>query len=582
MISEYTKFKLHRRLRRAKREGRRRSDVVYAQARAQIVRRWQRLGKVRRFVISWGALWVFLLAALIWQWSRLGVAYQQLQPVNGGTFTEGIVGTITNINPLFAIDGPSAAASRLVFNGLLRYDDQGQLVGDLAERWTANAAGTLYIFELRQDVRWHDGRPLTAEDVVFTFTTIQHPDTRSPLNASWRDIKVQAVGDHAVEFTLANTFSPFPHALTTGIVPAHRLAKLGPSGQRPAEFNQAPIGTGPFRFNRLDASKGEATFAANDAYYRGRPRLDRFVIRAYDSLAELEQAYRGGIVTAAADLPFDSFAEAERQRGQTVRNLMTTYGTFVFYKLSQPVLADRTVRQALGQAVSARRITEALQAQHGNLRLPLLPHQLGYDPALQQAGFAPDQARQLLDQAGWQVGPDGVRAKAGQTLHMTLVTQDESDYVAVAAVLQQAWREIGVAIDVQLYPAEELQQSYAKTHNYDLLLYAIDLGADPDVFAYWHSSQATAPNLNLSEWRNAVADDALESGRTRTDPALRAAKYRTFLEAWRSDVPATALYNRHFLYVQYPDARTFNNTRLIQPADRLNNVEQWTVRLERR
>jgi peptide/nickel transport system substrate-binding protein len=583
MLSEYTKFKLNRRFRKLRRRGQHHTERLETHARVQVVRRWQRLRPVRNFVLSWWAIWLVAVTGVIWQWHLIDSTYRQAAPEDGGTFVEGMVGEITNINPLFAIEGPEAAASRLVFNGLLRYADNGQLVDDLAEVVDVDESGTVYTVRLREGVDWHDGVELTADDVTFTFQSIQHPDTRSPLNASWQDIDVTTIDKYTVEFRLPNPFSPFAHSLTTGIVPKHLLEMVGPGGLRPAEFNQAPVGTGPFRFSRLDGSRSEVTFAANTDYFRGRPKLDRMILRTFDSFEKARAAYEGGILTALADLPFDEREGMEKsERPTLVRNVETPYGVFVFYKNSHSILSDKLVRRALTQAVNPRTLVEVLQLQHGALRGPLLIDHLGYDPALRQPGHSPKAAVQLLKQAGWKRGADGIMTKGGKRLSFDLVSQEGGDYARAAAALQAAWREIGAEVNVRLFPAVELQQSYVKTHNYAALLYGVDLGADPDVFVYWHSSQAKVAGFNFSEYKNRLADDALEGGRTRSSNPLRAAKYKTFMEEWRNDLPATALYTRHFIYAQHTAARTFTASRLIQPADRFNNVETWTVRLERR
>lgn len=269
MISKYTRFKLNRRFRKIKQQGLKHSDKLEVRAKTQILRRWQRLRPVRGFVFAWFGLSLIMTGGLLFQWQGLDKSYKHEQIIPGGSYTEGMVGSVTNMSPLFALDGPNAAASKLVFNGLMRYDDDGNLINDLARSITTDPTETIYIVKLREDVKWHDGKPFTARDVVFTFRMIQHPDTRSPLNSSWRSIDITAVDDWTVEFKLPNPFSPFPHALTTGIIPEHVLKDLGPGGLRPASFNQAPIGTGPFRFSRLDAKSGEASFVANEDYFFG-------------------------------------------------------------------------------------------------------------------------------------------------------------------------------------------------------------------------------------------------------------------------------------------------------------------------
>jgi peptide/nickel transport system substrate-binding protein len=150
----------------------------------------------------------------------------------------------------------------------------------------------------------------------------------------------------------------------------------------------------------------------------------------------------------------------------------------------------------------------------------------------------------------------------------------------LSQVLVEAWKAIGVQAEVKLLSSDELQASHIQTHSYQVLLYTINLGADPDVFAYWHSSQAKANGFNFSEYKSKVADESLEAGRTRLDSRLRAAKYQAFLKQWRTDAPALALINQYTFYLQAPDAQTFTNKMLVVPTARYSSVEKWTVRSE--
>lgn len=313
----------------------------------------------------------------------------------------------------------------------------------------------------------------------------------------------------------------------------------------------------------------------------GHPKLDRITLRTYTTFDKALQAYSQGILTALADVPVDQIGALENsQRSVVLSNIATSRAVFVFFKTTNPILSDVAVRRALTLAVDTNQLKQKLDGRYNLIKGPLMAGQLGFDKNLVQPGYSLDSAKQILDQAGWVAGKDGIRTKNGQRLTINLVTQDDVDYTRAAETVQQAWLGVGAEAKISLYKSDELQNSYVRTHNYDALLYGIDLGADPDVFAYWHSSQATPPGLNLSEFSNGVADDALEAGRTRSDPALRAAKYRAFLDEWRNNFPAIALYNRRYIYAQHPNARTFSAKRLINPADRFNNVENWSARFE--
>jgi peptide/nickel transport system substrate-binding protein len=213
-------------------------------------------------------------------------------------------------------------------------------------------------------------------------------------------------------------------------------------------------------------------------------------------------------------------------------------------------------------------------------RAPLLSEHVGYNKQLVQLPYDPARANALLDQAGWTERKEGIRAKGGVPLAFKLYSQSSGEYAAVAQKLQAQWRAVGVDVEVMLQDNSDLQTTVSQ-HAYDALLYGISLGTDPDVFPYWHSSQADArltSRLNFSEYKSTPADKSLEAGRSRSDPTLRAIKYKPFLESWRQDAPAIALYQPRFLYIVRGQIFHFNPVAVNVPADRYSNVHNWMIR----
>lgn len=581
MLSEYSKFRLKRRWRRVIRHGQRRADDIQRNTQRHFWRRIRNLKTVRRFLLSWWVLWAVMVLGVSLQLSTLYQSYTSITPVSGGVFVEGAKGKITNMNPIFATSPADASASRLIFNGLLRYDGQGELVGDLAEAWSYDKSGTAFTVRLRPDITWHDGEAFTSEDVVYTYTIVQHPDTRSPLNTSWRGIEVIAQDDLTVVFRLPNPFAPFPHALTTGIVPEHILGPLGPNGQRASEYNQAPIGTGPFVFSELDSESDTLRLSANENYFKGRPLLDAFQLKTYESSGDLLQAYQSGILDSASDLSIDDLDIVDQlTRRYELKEVNTTNATFAFFNMRRGLLKDNDIRQALVRSTDPNAVLRSLDFRQSVLFGPLLTHQLSYNKSLAQLPYDLDKARSQLDKSGWGLGQDGIRRKGGDRLSIDLVASNTSDSVRLADALKDTWRKAGVEVNVTTLPGTELYSSHILPHNYYILIHTIPLGADPDIFPYWHSSQAKSNSFNFSEYKDEIADDSLEAGRTRLDDALRAAKYRAFLKAWREDAPAVALTSHRDFYLQGPDVTTFSHELLILPQSRYGEVETWTVRSE--
>jgi peptide/nickel transport system substrate-binding protein len=578
-------------MRRRLRKGKRQAEDFGVQAEKSFeqyfFKRFSKLGPVRRFVGGWIALVLLLISGLIAQTLALSGYYQTLRPVPGGIYNEGVLGTFTNASPLYATTDADATVSQLLFAGLFSYDTSGQLVGDLAKSYEVDARGTTYTVHLKPGLTWHDGKPLTSKDVVFTYTLIQNPDAQSPLQTSWQGITIDAPDDMTVTFKLPNSLAAFPYNLTNGIVPRHILAKIPPSDLRSADFNTArPIGAGPFAWQAIEVSGGDRSktqaqiaLAPFENYQAGKPKLQEFIVHIYASQADLVRSFTDGQLTAVEGLTSVPPAVKQMDTLQT-HNLLLRAATMTFFKTSSGVLADQKVRQALVQGADVPAIIQSLGYPTRPVREPFLIGQHGYDPSLAQAPYNLKAAQALLDSAGWTMGKNGVRQKDGRPLTFTLTASDTPDYHKVAKALQQQWRQLGVALNLQLQTSADFQTTLT-SHSYDAVLYGIAIGVDPDVFVYWDGSQAdvrSSNRLNLSEYKNTTADSALEAGRTRLDPTLRVVKYRPFLQAWQQDAPALGLYQPRVLYLTNGSVDGLHDSTINKSTDRFWNVHNWQIR----
>src|SRR3989344_3589900 len=274
MVSRPTKLRFRRMFRRRRKQA---IDLSYAtedNLDRYIFRRLMRLVQVRGLIFGWVGLLVVVSMGVVLQTGALSKYYMQDVPVAGGTFREGIVGTFTNANPIFAQSEVDASASRLIFSGLFTLNSRGELVPDLADKFDLDETETVYTVYLKDNIKWHDGRPLTAKDVVFTYKTIQNPEAKSFLESSLKGVIVKERGEKTVTFALSNSLSGFPHSLTTGIIPEHLLKDIEPSQLRSSSFNnQEPVGSGPFSFQAVEvdeaAERGatRVAFQANQDYY---------------------------------------------------------------------------------------------------------------------------------------------------------------------------------------------------------------------------------------------------------------------------------------------------------------------------
>lgn len=587
------RFRLIRlRFRRRIRKGQQQVEDLSQQAEQHIenhfFRRFGRLVPVKRFVIGWLALVLLIIGLLVTQNISLSSYYQTLKAVPGGIYNEGVIGTFTNANPLYATSSVDTTVSKLVFASLFKYDDNNNLVGDLAQNYETDDKGMVYTVHLKPNLTWQDGKALTSSDVLFTYQTIQNPDAQSPLQSSWQAIKVTAPDKLTIVFTLPNPLASFPYSMTNGIVPSHLLAKLEPADLRSADFNTAnPIGAGPFAWSSIQVSGSDPTTSQSQIrlnpfkdYHAGTPKLQHFVIHAYATQTQLISSFKTNQLNGAQGLT-QIDQDLRNMPGLQDHSLLLSAATMVFFKTSAGVLSDSKVRLALVQSTNTTSIIKQLEYVTLPVREPLLIGQLAYDRSKQQPGLDLAAAKATLDADGWTVDKDGIRVKAGNKLTFKLTVADTSEYHNVVQNLQQSWMALGVQVVPQFLNTADFQATLSG-HDYEAVLYGISIGVDPDVFAYWHSSQADIRSnnrLNLSEYKNTAADTSLEAGRTRLNPDLRVVKYKSFLDAWQQDNPALGLYQPRSLYVTNGTVMGLVDHTLNTPTDRFSNVWNWQVRL---
>jgi len=531
--------------------------------------KWHQLKVVRRFLLLWWALAAVAFVGLMQQMGALGQLSSISVGLPGGTYTEAAVGTVQTLNPLLPESATADDINRLIFSGLTRYNSRRQHVPDLATSWDISPDGKTYTFHLRHNVKWHDGVPFTSADVAFTLTAIQNPDSRSPLASSWQGVTCDTPDDYTVVMKLPQPLDSFLDSTTVGIVPRHLLENVEPSQLREADFNQNPVGTGPFRLKDFAPSAKEIELTANSNYYFGKPKIDEFMFKFYDTPAQTLTAYAARQVTSPGRIEPEIALQARSAVGLTEYTFTLPEETTLFFATDDSTLKDKNLRLILSRSIDRSAVMQqATTGQGVVVTQPILPGQTGYTNQYDPGKLSPTAAKKALAAAGY---------KSGQ-LHLKLVTLKDSPLELAAKNIQHQWASLGIDLKVTAVDGTELQQTYMRPRNFQMLLYGMNLGSDPDVYSFWHSSQAKDPGVNLSGYSNPDADAALESGRVKSDPLVREGKYQEFLKDWDADAPAAVLYESTYVYATSSDVSGIMARRLVEPSDRFYGVERWTVR----
>ncbi|MGA2430404.1 MAG: ABC transporter substrate-binding protein [Candidatus Acidiferrum sp.] len=423
----------------------------------------------------------------------------------------------TNLDPRYATDTQSQHLDSLLFNGLLERDPQMKLRGDLAESWETPDALT-YIFHLRKDLRFHDGRPLTSADVKATFEFIMNPANKSPKRGAFRMVTaIEAPDPATIIFRLKEPYASFTSNLlraTTGIVPANASA----------DFSRHPIGSGAFRFVS-QSQDDEVIVERNPDYFRlpssdsgGAGLISRVRFRIVpDAIVRALELRKGSADIEVTSLTPDIIPVLARQPTLAVTERPGTNITYFGLNLEDPILKHREVRQALAYATDRDSLIRYLlhgQAQVATGILP--PNHWAYEPNVTQYTLNTARAEQLLDSAGFPRGKDGVR------VHLTLKTSTDEQFRVLGAALQEQWRRVG--IDLELRPLEfATVLSDAVKGNFQLnLLRWVGANNDPDIFEFVFSSKRFPPDgANRGHYRNPRIDALTDQIRTEMDQEKR-------------------------------------------------------------
>jgi peptide/nickel transport system substrate-binding protein len=601
------------------------------------------LGKVlnKKEVQLINLLVFFIIINLGWLCFNGASKHLRMVPVSGGQYSEGLIGSPAHINPLYSsLSDVDNDLSRLIYSSLFKYDINGRLENDLAESYAVSADGKSYTVKLRSDARWQSGEKLTAADVVFTFEEINNPAYNSPLRRSFSGVEIAKQDDQTVVFTLSNSYAPFLGLLTFGIMPQSVWGQVSPESAPLAETNLKPVGSGPYEFKSLIKDKSgnikTYTVTANKDYYGKKPYLKDIVFKFYSSSMEALNGLNDNNVDGLS-----AIAPSDRDN-LIARNSLNFYQldlpqikAVFFNQDKNPYLKDVKVRQALSYATPKQQIVD--QVENDNARVingPILDNNYAYNPNIEKYSLDLARAASLLEAAGWKkqaltaddiaalniksasssavlsdtekieiaLGPGNwlyadqaspkktATTKAAKTvtptgknfliINLTIVDDEENN--RIAQIIKDSWEKIGVKTVITPIAVREIQGSAVKPKNYEALLFSEQVGNDPDVYVFWHSTQAGSSGLNLSNYKNEEVDKYLEEGRLSADQTQRIADYQQFQTLLNNDAPAVFLFSPYYTYVQNKKFKGFAVKSIAAPADRLTDINDWYVKTAER
>ncbi len=516
------------------------------------------------------------------------------EPVKGGIYTEALVGSLVRLNPLLSFsNAPDRDVNRLVFSGLIRFDGKGIAQVDLAENMGVSMDGTLYNFTLRKNAIWHDGEPVTADDVVFTVDLLREGGAAVPadLQEFWQNVECVKLSDDSLQFRLPEPFAPFPDYLAFGILPKHLLDGLNLEAMIDSPFNLAPVGTGPYRFDSLIVENGAiqgVSLVANEKYYGSRPYIDQIVFRYYPDSASALQAYQNnqvqGIGTITQDVLKAALAEPELGI-YTARQPQLSMVMFNLKNQDVPFFQEVKVRKALLKGLNRQWIVDrVLQGQAVVADGPILPGTWAYYDELKGETYDGDAARSLLKEAGYILASEGdvVRKNdKGVSLSFTLLHPDDEAHTRTAEFIRSSWAKLGVLVQLEPVPYDSLVRDYLEQRTYQAALVDLNLSRtpDPDPYPFWDQAQAVG-GQNYTQWESRIASDYLEQARVSANILDRARLYRSFQTIFVREYPALPLYYPMYTYAVDRNVQGVRAGPLFDTSDRFANAGEWYLESE--
>ncbi len=513
-----------------------------------------------------------------------------LLPAVGGTYSEGLLQTPQFLNPILAFNNSTDVdINRLVFSGLLKYDKNLELQPDLAESFSVSDDNKIYTFVLKDNIKWHDGESLTADDVIFTIKTIQNPQFNSPHFGKFRDVKIEKIDDKTIKFTLKENFAGFLSSLTLGIVPEHIWGNITPANSRLAEANIKPIGSGPYKFSKIqketDGRIVSYTLESFDQYYDKLPYIKTVQFKFYANITEALDALQKQNIDGIKFLPFGSKIELSQMKTLNYHTLSIPQYTALFFNQStNDKLATKAVREALAYAINKEQLVNDIFNNEATvIDGPLLPDSVGYYPEIKKYNYDTTTAAKLLEDAGWlNMENEQYRKKENEILEINLTTVDIADTVKVAEKVKEYWENIGIKVNLDIVSRNTIERDVITPRNYQVLLFGEVLGAEQDPFPFWHSSKRQSPGVNLTNFANKQADSLLEKARLTNNEEDRAKLYKEFQDILIDAMPAIFLYTPHYIYPVHTKIKGIEQTKINTPADRFNDISNWYIKTERR
>jgi peptide/nickel transport system substrate-binding protein len=542
--------------------------------------------------------------------AKINNYYMVSVPKTGGNISEGIIGIPTFVNPILAISSADKDMTTLVYSGLMRKMPDGTIVPDLAKSYEVSNDGLTYTFILKDNLSFHDKKPVTAEDIIFTIEKIKDPLIKSPKKAQWDSIEVSKIDDKTIVFNLRQPYASFlGNNATLGILPNHIWKNINSSEFPLSGFNIKAIGTGPYMIDSISKSKEGTPETYSLSRFKkfalGTPNIKTINITSYSNEKDLVDALLSTDIDQAGGISPENTDKVIKD-GYTVHTstLPRMFGLF-FNQSRNNLFADKTVIGAIEKALDKQSIVDTVLYGHGTpIDHPIPATILSSEDASNT--YSLDEANKMLDNAGWVKDTDGYRSKGGTTktvttttkvkgktvkktgtvstgpkvyLSFSIITGDDTELDRAANIIASQLKEIGIRVEVKNYDMGALN-NLIRAREYESLFFGQVVNNESDLYAFWHSSQRTDPGLNIAMYANPTIDTLLEKSSKTLKEEEKNNLYKIFTKEFKKDKPALFIYSPQYIYATKKDVTNVVLPALTTSSNRFVSIYTWYAQVD--
>ena len=497
------------------------------------------------------------------------------KPAYGDTIITASIGEASNLIPILAGDSASHDVAGYVYNGLVKYDKNLNIVGVLAESWEISKDNLSIIFHLRKGVKWHDDTPFTAHDVMYTYRVIVDPRTPTPYAGDFKPVKeVMMIDDYTFKVTYEKPFAPALQSWSVGILPSHLLEGTDITS---SPLIRKPVGTGPYIFKEW-ISGDRIVLTSNDNYFEGKPFVERRITRVIPDLATMFLELKRYTIDMMGLTPLQALKQTDypgfRREFNKYKYLGFSY-VYLGYNLKHEVFKDKRVRQAIAHAINKQEIIDGILLGQGvEATGPYKPDMWAYNGNVRRYEHSREKALALLQEAGFEKRKDGVLARNGKPFEFTILVNQGNDVrIRTAELIQKRLHEVGISVKIRTIEWATFVNEFIDKRNFEAVILGWSFGPEPDLFDVWHSSKQGLKEFNFVSYANKEVDDLIMKARHTMNQDKRKKYYFRIQEILADEQPYT------FLFIPYSLVAVHKRIKGIEPAPAgiAYNTNEWYV-----